>query len=107
MKLGVKFLIILICTFILLVISLTSSRVGLNKINENQEKLIDEEIVKLEIVENIRYELAMQGLYARATVIERDDKENKNKLIAHANEVDNLIQDIEVFMDSDEKKRII
>lgn len=102
MKLGLKLNLILLFLMILLVVSSLVNRYSLSQIDKVNSELIDEHLVGFEIVENIRFELAMQGLYARAIILDETD-ENKKLLKDYATALDKSIKDFSTYSEKHEE----
>jgi methyl-accepting chemotaxis protein len=101
-KLNLSFFVI---TFLLLV-STVISFINLNSIEEKSEEALDRRVVQIRYVDDIRVNLGMQGLYARALMLQPTEK-NKTNLITYADKLDNDIMEIEKLVSSSEMKQYL
>ncbi|MGM9948898.1 MAG: methyl-accepting chemotaxis protein [Lysinibacillus sp.] len=90
MKVGTKLNIAFYSIIGLLCISMGISFYSLSNIENKTDEALNNRVVQLRIIDKIRIDVGMQGLYARALMIDTTD-ENRGKLLDHAAELDNNI----------------
>lgn len=106
MKVGTKLNIAFFTIVFILLISTAVSFVELNSIETKSEEALDIRVEQIRAVDEIRVNLGMQGLYARAFIIETSEQ-NKSNLISYAEQLDNNIAKIEQLAKSNEMKGYI
>ncbi len=90
MSVGAKLNIAFYSIIALLCISIGITFLNLSNIEEKTEEALDNRVEQLRVIDQIRFDLAMQGLYARALMLETTD-ENRNNLINYAEDLDTNI----------------
>lgn len=106
MKVGTKLNIAFFTIVFILLISTAVSFMELNSIQTKSEEALDNRVVQIRAVDEIRVNLAMQGLYARAFIVEASEQ-NKSNLISYAEQLDKDIAKIEQLARSNEMKGYI
>lgn len=71
MSIGKKLNLIFLSIFLVLTITVGISFINLNNIDKKVEEALDVRVATIQIIDDIRYGIAMQGLYARATIIDQ------------------------------------
>lgn len=74
---------------------------NLNTIENKQEEALNNRVVQIRLVDDIRFNLSMQGLYARELIIE-NSKENQDNLINYAKDLDEDINTLNSMIVSKE-----
>ena len=87
MSVGAKLNIAFYSIIALLCISIGITFLNLSNIEEKTEEALDNRVEQLRVIDQIRFDLAMQGLYARALMLETTD-ENRTNLITYAEDLD-------------------
>ncbi len=72
----------------------------MKNIEEKSDEALDNRLVQIKAVDQIRFDLAMQGLYARALVLD-GDKENEENLAFYQEELDKGIIHLSELFSSD------
>jgi len=97
---GAKLNIAFYSIILLLVISIGITFVNLSNIEKKTEEALDNRVDQIRTIDQIRVDLAMQGLYARALMIETTD-ENRSSLLSYAEELDANIVKLKEMYSSD------
>ena len=100
MKVGTKLNIAFYSIIGLLCISMGISFYNLANIENKTEEALNNRVVQLRLIDEIRFDVGMQGLYARALLIDTTD-ENRGKLLGYAEELDNNILALKNLVMSD------
>ena len=100
MKVGTKLNIAFYSIIGLLCISMGISFYNLSNIENKTEEALNNRVVQLRLIDEIRFGVGMQGLYARALLIDMTD-ENRGKLLGYAEELDNNILALKNLVMSD------
>ena len=100
MSVGAKLNIAFYSIILLLVISIGITFVNLSNIEKKTEEALDNRVDQIRTIDQIRVDLAMQGLYARALMIETTD-ENRSSLLSYAEELDANIVKLKEMYSSD------
>ena len=100
MKVGTKLNIAFYSIIGLLCISMGISFYNLANIENKTEEALNNRVVQLRLIDEIRFGVGMQGLYARALLIDTTD-ENRGKLLGYAEELDNNILALKNLVMSD------
>jgi len=97
---GAKLNIAFYSIILLLVISIGITFVNLSNIEKKTEEALDNRVDQIRTIDQIRVDLAMQGLYARALMIETTD-ENRSSLLSYAEDLDANIVKLKEMYSSD------
>ena len=100
MSVGAKLNIAFYSIILLLVISIGITFVNLSNIEKKTEEALDNRVDQIRTIDQIRVDLAMQGLYARALMIETTD-ENRSSLLSYAEDLDANIVKLKEMYSSD------
>ena len=100
MSVGAKLNIVFYSIILLLVISIGITFVNLSNIEKKTEEALGDRVEQIRVIDQIRFDLAMQGLYARALMIETTD-ENRSNLISYAEKLDANIVKLKEMYSSD------
>ncbi len=103
MSVGGKLNIAFYSIIALLCISIGITFINLNNIDEKTEEALDNRVEQLRVIDQIRFDLAMQGLYARALMLETTD-ENRNNLINYAEDLDINVLKLKELYTTEEMK---
>ena len=87
MSVGAKLNIAVYSIIVLLCISIGVTFLNLSNIEEKTDEALDNRVEQLRVIDQIRFDLAMQGLYARALILETTDA-NRTNLVNYAEELD-------------------
>lgn len=90
MGIGKKLNLAFYSIVILLCISIGISFLSLNKIEEKTDEALNNRVEQIRVIDEIRFGLAMQGLYARALIVE-NSKENEENLAHYQSYLDEQI----------------
>lgn len=74
-KIGIGFLTVIVVFVISLILIIKE----INNINTKVEKAVDEQVTQVQLANDIKFGMAMQGLYVRAIMI--DDTRNTRQLL--------------------------
>ena len=100
MSVGAKLNIAFYSIILLLVISIGITFVNLSNIEKKTEEALDNRVDQIRVIDQIRFDLAMQGLYARALIMETTD-ENRSSLLSYAEDLDANIVKLKEMYSSD------
>lgn len=103
MKLGAKLNLSFISVVILMLITTVVSLISLEKIHENLDETLFNRVPQVRLVDEIRVNLGMQGLYARSYIIE-PTTENENNLKTYANALDDNLTELEKLIQSEQMR---
>ncbi|WP_146548733.1 methyl-accepting chemotaxis protein [Rummeliibacillus suwonensis] len=84
---------------ILFIISIILNFVNLKSIDANVDEALDNRVTQIMVVDEIRTDLAMQGLYARASIIDPNE-ENRQNLEEYAKNLDSSIAQLQKLIRS-------
>ena len=101
MKVGMKLNIAFFGIIFLLLISTVVSFLNLTSIENKTEEALENRVEQILLVDEIRVNIGMQGLYARALIIEQTEQ-NKSNLISYAEKLDNDLIELEKLISSQE-----
>lgn len=96
MSIGKKISMGIVGLSLITVISLIIILYQVNQVNIQFKKAIDEKLKEVELVHEIQYGMAMQGLYMRATLLE-NSKDNINSLKKYMDFLDKKIENLEDY----------
>lgn len=85
---------------ILFIISIILNFVNLRSIDANVDEALDNRVTQIMVVDEIRTDLAMQGLYARASIIDPNE-ENRQNLEEYAKNLDSSIAQLQKLIRSE------
>lgn len=88
---------------ILFIISIILNFVNLRSIDANVDEALDNRVTQIMVVDEIRTDLAMQGLYARASIIDPNE-ENRQNLEEYAKNLDSSIAQLQKLIRSQTMK---
>ena len=106
MKVGLKLNLAFAGIAIVLLISTILTIINLTNIDKKVEEALDVRVEQMLLVDEIRVNLGMQGLYARELILDETDS-NKEKLMTYASELDQNINDLEQLIQTEEMKTYI
>lgn len=92
MKIGFKLNLAFFLIIALMVLSTIVVFTNLDTIEEKQNEALDNRVVQIRLMDDIRANLAFQGLYARALVLENTDSNRENLLTYAENLNENIVQ---------------
>ena len=101
MKVGMKLNLAFFGIIFLLLISTVVSFLNLTSIENKTEEALENRVEQILLVDEIRVNIGMQGLYARALIIEQTEQ-NKSNLISYAEKLDNDLIELEKLISSQE-----
>ncbi|WP_146551646.1 methyl-accepting chemotaxis protein [Rummeliibacillus sp. SL167] len=84
---------------ILFIISIILNFMNLRSIDANVDEALDNRVTQIMVVDEIRTDLAMQGLYARASIIDPNE-ENRQNLEEYAKNLDSSIAQLQKLIRS-------
>ncbi|AWE08514.1 methyl-accepting chemotaxis protein [Lysinibacillus sp. 2017] len=87
MKVGFKLNLAFYSIIAVMILTAIIVFINLNTIENKQEEALNNRVVQIRLVDDIRFNLSMQGLYARELIIE-NSKENQDNLINYAKDLD-------------------
>ena len=99
MKLGVKLNIAFIGIAFMLLVSQVISMAYLKKIDEKSDEALNFRVAQVRIVDEMRVNIGMQGLYARELMLDPSEK-NKQKLTEYEDALDENITELEKLVRS-------
>ena len=94
MKVGAKLNLAFYSIIIIMIISAVLTFLNLNTIEDRQEEALENRLTQIQLVEEIRANLAFQGLYARSLVLETTEA-NRQNVINYATMLDENILELE------------
>ena len=106
MKVGLKLNLFFFAITFLLLISTVISVINLSSIESKTEEALEFRVEQMNYVNEIRVGLGMQGLYARALMLQPTEQ-NKSKLIEAAQNLDQSIIELEGLAKSKEMKQYV
>ena len=92
MKLGTKLNLAFYSIIAIMIITAVIVFINLNMIDEKQTEALDNRVEQIRLVDDIRANLAFQGLYGRALILENTTKNQENLLTYASNLDENIIQ---------------
>lgn len=101
MKIGSKLNLAFIALIILMLISTVISFISLSNIESKVDEALNNRVQQIKLVDDIRINLGMQGLYARALIIDPTDANEKN-LRTYAEALDQNLADLEHLIQTQE-----
>lgn len=93
MSLGKKINLLVLLVVLCLIISSVVTWSNLKKIDNNVNEALEDRVVKIRLVDEIRFNIGMQGLYVRSLFIANTD-ENQKLLHQYAQSLDNNILEL-------------
>jgi len=93
MKVGVKLNLFFFGIVLILLVSTILSVMNLKNIEEKSDEALNSRVVQIKLADEMRSNIGMQGLYARALIIDQSES-NKDRLIEYANNLDKSIEDL-------------
>ena len=78
MSIGKKLNLIFIVFVLLLFVSTVISYASLNKIEDKNSEALEYRVEQIRTVDNIRYAIGMEGLYARAVLLDGSEESKAN-----------------------------
>ncbi|MER2189924.1 MAG: methyl-accepting chemotaxis protein [Solibacillus sp.] len=106
MSVGAKLNAAFYSIILLLCVSIVINFINLNNIEKKNEEALDNRVEQIRAADNIRFNLAMQGLYARALMIDQT-KENEESLAHYQAELDKQILNLEQLALTDTMREYI
>ena len=106
MKIGTKLNFAFFGLALLLIISTIFSVFNLKSIEGKTDEALNVRLAQIRIADEMRVNIGMQGLYARALIIDSTD-ENKQNLINYSSELDENISQLEGLIRSEIMKRYL
>lgn len=106
MKLGTKLNLAFYSIIAIMLITAVIVFINLNMIDEKQTEAFENRMEQIQIVDNIRANLAFQGLYGRAIILENTD-ENQENLLTYAKNLDENIKQIDSMAKSETMRSFI
>lgn len=106
MKVGLKLNLAFYSIIGLMIITAIVVFINLNTIESREEDALDYRVEQIRLVEEIRSNIAFQGLYARELIIE-NSASNKEKLVMYAEELDKEIELMSSMVSSDTMKAYV
>ena len=100
MKVGTKLNIAVYSIIVLLCVSIGVTFFNLSNIEEKTDEALDYRVEQLRIIDELRFNLAMQGQYTRAFMMETTDA-NRTTLVGYAESLDNNILTLEEMINSE------
>lgn len=90
MSIGKKLNFIFTTMFLLFVITIGASYINLKNIDSKMKEALEVRVTQIKIIDEIRFGIAMQGLFARALIIDHT-KENEDKFLNYQSFLDEKI----------------
>ncbi|MER2006397.1 MAG: methyl-accepting chemotaxis protein [Psychrobacillus sp.] len=106
MKIGLKLNIAFFGLALLLIISTIFSLINLENIEEKTDEALNMRLDQIRIADEMRVNIGMQGLYARALILDATE-ENKQKLTSYASELDKNISELDSLVRSETMKNYL
>ena len=100
MSVGAKLNLAFYSIIVLLCISVGINFLNLSNIEKKTGEALDDRFEQIRVIEQIRFDLAMQGLYARGLIMETTE-ENYNQLMSYAESLDAGITELKEMYSSD------
>jgi len=104
LSIGKKISIGLFAVIVILVLSLGIIIVQINSIKSKVTEGVERQVKNVELAEEIKFALAMQGLYLREIIIE-DTPDTREQLSYYQNVLDELIVELKNTVESEETKQ--
>ena len=93
LSLGKKLNLLVLLVVLCLVVSTAVTWINLNKISDNVNEALDERVEQIRLVDEIRVNIGMQGLYVRSLFI-ANTKDNQESLQQYADNLDDNIKEL-------------
>jgi methyl-accepting chemotaxis protein len=106
MKVGSKLNIAFYSIIGVMILTAVVVFINLNTIENKQEEALDDRVVQIRLVDDIRMNLSMQGLYARALIIE-NNTDNQENLTKYAAQLDKDIEKLGTKVSSKEMTQYV
>ncbi|MCH7323417.1 methyl-accepting chemotaxis protein [Solibacillus sp. MA9] len=106
MSIGKKLNTILFILIAIIALSTVISFNSYNNIQESTKEAMDNRMTQVAMIDDIRYNIAMQGLYARAIIIDPSQK-NEENLRTYAKKLDDNIAYLQEHADTDEMLQLV
>ena len=106
MKVGLKLNLSFYTIIGLMILTTILVFINLSTIEEKQSDALDNRVVQIRIVDDIRANLAFQGAYSRALILE-DTTETRDSLSKHAAALDENIHSLEAMVSSELMKELV
>ncbi|MFD1414088.1 methyl-accepting chemotaxis protein [Oceanobacillus jeddahense] len=104
MSVGKKLNLSFIVLIVLLAVSVGSSILNLKNIEKEVDEAMDSRLEQLILIENIRYNVAMQALHIRSMILEPEEGLHEENLIIVAQELDENLNQLEGYLASEEMR---
>lgn len=104
MSVGKKLNLSFIVLIVLLAVSVGSSMMNLKNIKSEVEEAMDYRLEQLFLIENIRYDVAMQALHIRSLILEPEEDMHRENLLTVAGELDENLNELEGYLASEEMR---
>ncbi|MDM8100540.1 MULTISPECIES: methyl-accepting chemotaxis protein [Oceanobacillus] len=99
-KLNLSFTVLIV----LLAVSVGSSIMNLKNIENDVGEAMDSRLEQLMLIENIRYDVAMQALHTRSMILEPEEDIHRENLIAVAADLDGNLDELQGYLASEEMR---
>lgn len=99
-KLNLSFTVLIV----LLAVSVGSSIMNLKNIENDVGEAMDSRLEQLILIENIRYDVAMQALHTRSMILEPEEDIHRENLIAVAADLDGNLDELQGYLASEEMR---
>ncbi|WP_368900671.1 methyl-accepting chemotaxis protein [Oceanobacillus oncorhynchi] len=99
-KLNLSFTVLIV----LLAVSVGSSIMNLKNIENDVGEAMDSRLEQLILIENIRYDVAMQALHTRSMILEPEEDIHRENLIAVAADLDGNLDELQGYLVSEEMR---
>lgn len=103
MSIGKKLNLVSLSMIFSLILITTISLLNLNNIDKKMEEALELRVKQIQVIDEIRFEMAMQGLYARATIIDQT-KENEDNFLKYTSLLDEQIHALGELVISEQMK---
>lgn len=104
MSVGKKLNLSFIVLIVLLAVSVGNSIMNLKNIENDVEEAMDSRLEQLILIENIRYDVAMQALHTRSMILEPEEDNHRENLIAVAADLDGNLDELQGYLASEEMR---
>ncbi|WP_274310086.1 methyl-accepting chemotaxis protein [Solibacillus daqui] len=106
MSIGKKLNTMLSILIAIIALSTVISFNSYNNIQKSTKEAMDNRMTQVAMIDDIRFNLAMQGLYARAIIVD-PSQANEENLRKYAKNLDNSITYMQEHADTDEMKQLV
>lgn len=106
MSIGKKLNTMLSILIAIIALSTLISFNGYNNFQKSMNEAMDNRMAQMRIIDDMRFNLAMQGLYARAIIVD-PTQANEEKLRTYAKNLDDNISYFQKHADTDELKQLV